>query len=51
MLGDLLDVGDQVNKLGIRVVVDTSRESQGLSNFNADLKWKFKVQLQVQIVY
>merc|ERR1719402_1964850 len=36
VLGDLLDIGDQVNKLGIRVVVDTGGDSQGLSNFNAD---------------
>merc|ERR1719167_451803 len=33
---DLLDVGEHVNKLGIRLVLDAGRDTQGLSNFHGD---------------
>jgi len=36
VLDDLLDVGEHVNKLGIRLVLDAGRDTQGLSNFHGD---------------
>merc|ERR1719167_704428 len=36
VMDDLLDVGEHVNKLGIRLVLDAGRDTQGLSNFHGD---------------
>merc|ERR550517_2012841 len=36
VLDDLLDVGEHINKLGIRLVLEAGRDTQGLSNFHGD---------------